>query len=303
MQYILKKRALYLAVIFTAFSFSQAEAQIWGSLKNAIKKKAEEVVTKEIGGKPAEKSKKSKQEKTKTASNQGNSQKQIPASIGKPSSLDIVGLKLGMTPDQVVDFLKKRNKDFKIDKRVSKKSRFMQSGYVALIKASRPDNRESIEVVFSDPISKNLSVAIWRKVKFEAGQQPTTKAVKEGLIKKYGTPSSTTTSSRLVWLFNSNDTVIKNKRKPNVMMCIMGSLNQGISLKWINDMINPKCGRFARTKVSGGDVARGFYVMLTDTRLIAENFARTEKYIADQKASEAQKRKEKASKVKVDTDF
>ncbi|MBL4802169.1 MAG: hypothetical protein JKY45_09755, partial [Emcibacter sp.] len=71
MKFRSKIRYIFLALIVTTFSFSQAEAQLWGKLKNAVKNKAEDVVKEEVNKKVSATSEKTKadEEKKKTVQN------------------------------------------------------------------------------------------------------------------------------------------------------------------------------------------------------------------------------------------
>jgi|GEM_PF-3507059 len=305
MQYILKKRALYLAVIFTAFSFSQAEAQLWGKLKDAVKKKAEEVVTEKVGGKPKQTTKETKNQevqgqKPKSVSVQNDVYEEYTANSIAKNSPDVVGLKLGMTPEQIISALKARNKDFKIkiDRHLKNKSPddgLRDFEYVVSLTARSP-NGENFVVSFSAPPNENFSTYIRRGVSFDENNRPLLKNVIAGLTKKYGPVTNQIFSKK--WLYRMNGELVdKNSKIPR--SCAR--------LKFYASTIKPlTCNYYVVVLQAGGDekdIISGIGVELRNPYLQVRSSEKTRKYVVGLKEAAIKKRKEEANKVKVDTDF
>ena len=112
------------------------------------------------------------------------------------SDVDIIGLKLGMTQDQVMAVLKKHNKDVDItfsEFKVTANERKQMAeipDHVTAINAAIGDARyapyEIIIIRFSSPPSNNTVNEIVRSVRF--AQDILTDTVATALIEKYGTP-------------------------------------------------------------------------------------------------------------------
>ena len=228
-----RTRYIFLAIICTIFSVSQAEAQLWGKLKNAVKDKAEEAVKKEVTKKAPQSSEKEKpadkkQKKAQTASVKTTTQKQaentqkysptmVTYQTGTPNGdLDIIGLRLGMSPSQAEAVLKAHNSDYRImytraklygDYRLPKdgeraKNEIPGSNYVSTISASDEGFRlrkkgTHITLRFATPPSKNKLLYIKKQTIFQdAG--PTVKAYNKAFVKKYGDEFYSTNAARKI---------------------------------------------------------------------------------------------------------
>ncbi len=205
-----KIRYILLAIVFTTFSFSHAEAQFWNKLKDTAKNKAEEIAKEKISAKAkSQKKKTASKEKTQTASVKTNPPKKSAAIVtyqtGTPNGdLDIVGLRLGMSPSQAEAALKAHNSDYRItykraklygDRRLAKEgerttNEIPNSDYVNTINASDEGFRSKqkgthILLSFAKPPSKNKLLYIKKKTIFQdAG--PTVEAYEKAFVKKYG---------------------------------------------------------------------------------------------------------------------
>lgn len=125
------------------------------------------------------------------------------------SEIDIVGLKLGMTQNQVIAALKKHNKDLDIKIREFKRTSAQRKqgaylpdhvqGIVAKIGLNRPYDR--ITIWFSVPPSNNAVNKIDRWVAF--AEDILTDTVVTALKEKYGTPTSERGS--LLWDYTKGD--------------------------------------------------------------------------------------------------
>lgn len=299
-----KSFRIFLAVILTIFVSSQAEAQLWGKLKSAVKKKAEEVVTKEVSEKPQKTAKETKNQEVlwqepKSVSVQNDVYEEYTANSIAKNSPDIVGLKLGMTPDQIVSALKARNKDFKIETRLHSQNRnnekiLRDHEYVESLTARSP-NGEFLSVRFSAPPNENFSTYIRRGVSFDENNRPLSKNVIAGLTKKYGPVTNQILSRK--WLYRMNGELVdKNSKIPRscARLRFSGGTYKSMS-----------CNYYVVVAQAGEekDIISGLMVSLRNPYLQARSSEKTEKYIVDLKEAAIKKRNEDASKVKVDIDF
>lgn len=194
-----RTRYLCLTVIFTLFSVSIAEAQIWGKLKDVVNNKVEEVVTKEVAKQVNQTPEKSKKDNisTPTIQNNNNASKATYETGTANSDIDIIGLKLGMTQDQVIAALKKHNKDvditfneFKVTPSARKQNAEIPDHLQAIdarIGDIRTSPNETIIIRFSGPPANNTVNEIVRSVIF--AEDILTDTVVNALKEKYGAPT------------------------------------------------------------------------------------------------------------------
>lgn len=111
-----------------------------------------------------------------------------------PVSADIVGLRLGMTPDEVRQAIREHDKNFKVNEQQASLQGLPGSTFLSQV-AGGLDKRlpigplDSIGVHFPPPPHKSQAMFIHRFTGFEQGNQPLITAIQDALIKKYGTPS------------------------------------------------------------------------------------------------------------------
>jgi hypothetical protein len=111
------------------------------------------------------------------------------------SSLDIAGLKLGMSRDDVVSSLKKYKENFKFKYNNDKLNLPESHEYLNSISAESISREEFLKsygefftVSFYSPPNKNLVSKIQRETKFAQGDKPTFEALLKFLKDKYGSP-------------------------------------------------------------------------------------------------------------------
>ena len=241
-----RARYIFLAIIFTMFSFSQAEAQLWGKLKSAVKDKAEKAVKKEVTKKAPQSSDKEKstaknQKKAQTASVKSTAQKQAantqknPPTIvtyqtGTPNGdLDIIGLRLGMSPSQAEAVLKAHNSDYKINYKKRSLHGIPNSDYVAHINASDEAFRSrkrgtNITLHFAPHPSKNKLLHISKATSYQ-NTGPTVEAFNKAFAKKYGNEFYSTKAAAKV-------TAAENAKSP--MFIAMPETNNDIKIIRLN---------------------------------------------------------------------
>lgn len=150
-----------------------------------------------------------------------------PAKVGR--DFDIVGVKLGMTPDQVVSALKAHKQDVQIEytHHKSRSSSYHIHGitptpqlpdHLKMIFASVNGNAESIQIEFAEPPASNVVRSVERLNKFDRSAMPSGSNLKAALENKYGTPILEK-GSELTW--NNLD------RNANLQRQCLMSINNG----------------------------------------------------------------------------
>lgn len=109
-------------------------------------------------------------------------------------NVDIVGLRLGMTPEEVRKTIREHDKTFRVnEQRASLQDlpgvTFLSEVTAALDRRLPVGALDSIGVHFPPPPHKSQAIFINRFKGFEEGTLPLVTTIKDGLIKKYGTPS------------------------------------------------------------------------------------------------------------------
>jgi hypothetical protein len=254
-----KLHQISLASIFICFFVPQVQAGFWDDAVNKVKSVTEDVIKDTVGDMannddkspdsppkaststaPEEKKqsvKSSTATETSSAASNVQSAPVTETTASQSSDIDIIGLKLGMTQDQVIAALKKHNKDFDIrtSEKKSQKSG-PESDLVAELRQSTaalncigaeergelcgdqiPDHvisvnasiksmgiaKETLAIEYSTPPSKNVVKRISRRIGL--GSNGTLKTtVLTALTKKYGPPTNKGLHE-LVWNFTNND--------------------------------------------------------------------------------------------------
>ena len=231
-----RTRYIFLAIICTIFSVSQAEAQLWGKLKSAVKKEVTKKVTESTEKKTTEKKQKSQTTSVKSNAQKqaANPQKHSPTMVtyqtGTPNGdLDIIGLRLGMSPSQAEAALKAHNSDYKVTYRKRRLHGIPNSDYVAQINASDEAFRSrqggtNIILHFAPPPSKNKLLHISKATTYlDTG--PTVEAFNKAFAKKYGTEFYSTNAATKV-------TAAENAKNP--MYIAMPETNNDIKVIRLN---------------------------------------------------------------------
>ncbi len=284
-----KSRQISLASLCIYFFIPQVQAGFWDDVANKAKSVTEEVIKDTAGDmtnnddqssdssstvstsaaaeekKQEVKSSASTETSSAVASVQTTSVTETTAS--QSSDVDIIGLKLGMTQDQVIAALKKHNKDFDItfsESKVTSNERKQDAhlpDHLLAIDArmadihSRPN--ETIIIRFSRPPSNNTVNEIVRSVSF--AQDILTDTVVSALKEKYGTP--TPKPRMLVWDFSANS----NKNSNCHMMAYMGNQDRfyktacsGMELIAIINTSNEILGGLQTALIDHGEIKRQF---------------------------------------------
>jgi hypothetical protein len=140
--------------------------------------------------------------------------KKIAATV--PSNLDVLGIKLGMTPQQATAAIKAANPNLKIDILTTRLQRPGVPGFVRVprwmvahtVGASptsfyqKDGSAEVIGIEFTTPPSHSVVAKIVRQVTFPTSQPVMASNLIDALHKKYGENESTV--SERVWVFDAN---------------------------------------------------------------------------------------------------
>ncbi|MGK0499098.1 MAG: hypothetical protein ACJAYG_000729 [Oceanicoccus sp.] len=231
-----KFRQFSLASIFICFFIPQAQAGFWDDAVNKVKSATEEVISDtvdDMANKDETSSDSSAKESSSTASEEKKQAVKKPASTETPSAVadvqsttvtettasqhsdvDIVGLKLGMTQDQVIAALKNHNKSVDITFKEFKVTPNDRKQYASLpdhVQAidarignyTRPN--ETIIIRFSSPPTNSTVNEIVRSATFS--QDILADTVISALKEKYGMPpkkGTFTWGNNGDWGINSN---------------------------------------------------------------------------------------------------
>ena len=199
-----KTHQISLASIFICVFTLQIQAGSWDDIKNKATNAAKQVMdetVQEVDGNTS-----AQQEPAETISNQkkaphvkAQESAEYVLSEKRKHDFDIVGLKLGMTSDQVVKALNSHNKDVQIQytrfehKPVPAAIAHLVSPnlpeHLQMIFASVNGNAESITIEFAEPPSDNVVRRIERMNKFDRNAMPSTDNVTSALKNKYGPPT------------------------------------------------------------------------------------------------------------------
>ena len=307
-----------LTILFTIFMLLNGQlvnASLWGDIKKTTKSKnpLKQVLT-SPKKKPSEKKIKSS---TKQQQPEQSSTKAQSHNSGKSTykgKLDIVGLELGMTVEQVISVLKKRNSSYKITTRKhernnSRSDMLRNSEYVTSILATLPNNKEVIVISFPHPPSK-LSSAIKRTVYFKEGKKPLYQSVKKSLESKYGLSLyQMGMPHRRYWFYDQEENLRAEflKKEANNLNVMSQTTRCGASLSNNNNTgydraftsLDEVCGLMILANIYADNVdnsVSSIRTILSDGILIKNNSKKYWGYKNQLKTEEIQKKKEKAKK-------
>lgn len=143
----------------------------------------------------------------------------IDTQSAKPADLSVYGVKLGMSPDETRDALRKRSATFRF-KEVREPVERLRGGEVfSMLQAELPERiaagpLERFHVHYALPPEQPRAVCVQRFGVFEPGREPSIADVKASLIKKYGEPSAVserTGDLTLVWAHTPDGAVMADK--------------------------------------------------------------------------------------------
>ena len=301
-----------LASIFICFFIPQVQGGFWDDTVKKVKTATEDIITDTANGMTnnndkssdsssrvntgtvLEEKKQTVKNSTVTETSSAVASVQTPSvtetAVSQHSDVDIIGLKLGMTQDQVVAALKKHNKDFDItfsESKVTANERKQDAhlpDHLQVIEArmgnihTRPN--ETIIVRFSSPPSNNTVNEIVREVTFS--QDTLSDTVVTALKEKYGTP--TPKQGMLLWGFSINN---EGSVCPHMMPYFghQGHYHQsdcsGIELI---AMVN-----------TSQEISRGLTTVLIDHGEIKRQYLASHEYVAQLREERRQEKIKKAS--------
>jgi hypothetical protein len=153
--------------------------------------------------------------------------KKIAASL---DYLDIVGIKLGMTPQQAVAAIKAHNANLKIDTLYARLEHPTAPGTFERIPLwisarSLPQqnaSQETIGLEFTTPPNRPLLAKVVRYVRFPNGQPVVKTTLVDSLDKKYGAENGVFNANRL-WIFDANAKPVTRFLTPAERMCDPGN--------------------------------------------------------------------------------
>lgn len=118
------------------------------------------------------------------------------------SSMDVIGLRLGMTPQNAKAALQAHNTRMRIEEKYDQLSQVPNSKYLRHISATT-NRGEQIFIEFAPPPHAPVAVKLSRTTQYAAGARPTLAKTLQALEQKYRTPTlnnNNTTVHQLSWL-------------------------------------------------------------------------------------------------------
>lgn len=225
--------------------------------------------------------------------------KMTPGPVEMP---DVVGLRLGMTPEEAITVLKGRNKAYVIEtvmfseRQKSPMTTQMGSYFVdsvSYVRGYLPDNSEVISVVFPAHPAESLSQGIDRIVTYSS-EGPLKQNVIDAVHGKYGARES------LFWQFDKNYHLLDyDLMSAHAYGATCGSVAMWNSRRGLTSTygMDKKCQTFLRIDIKGtDDIVTGIRTILIDGPKSNENLAKTHQYIADAKERDKQTSQNAAAK-------
>ena len=143
-----------------------------------------------------------------------------PANTGVASDIDIIGLRLGMTVQEVKAALLGYDANLQLGEKYSQLPRLKDSKYLHMISATSRSG-EQVMLEFAAPPHASTVVKIMRQARYREGAQPMLSRTLQALKQKYGEPSldknDNAVTRQLVWLHD---------RKGNKMATLSAELEQ-----------------------------------------------------------------------------
>jgi hypothetical protein len=342
-----KLHQISLASIFICFFVPQVQAGFWDDAVNKVKSTTEKVIKDTADGMSSNDDKssdspskaststapeeKKQAVKSSTATEKSSAASNVQSApvtettASQSSDIDIIGLKLGMTQDQVIAALKKHNKDFDISTSEKKSQKSgPESDLVAEFRQSTaalncigaeergelcgdqiPDHvisvnasiksmgvaKETLAIEYFTPPSKNVVKRISRRIGL--GSNGTLKTtVLTAITKKYGPPTNKGWQV-LVWNFTNNDDSTISK-KCNAE--IDGSIKRNKYWQGIGNTAD--CGLVLTMEVNANNsgVVHQMSSVLVDYSVLRRDKLELEKFRVQKLKEREEKNKNNASK-------
>ncbi len=221
---------------------------------------------------------------------------------------DIVGLRLGMTADEIRLELRNHSKEMRITEERGTLTDLPGVSFVRRVLGSLerggPNGpMDAIGVHFPPPPSKPVAIFIDRWTGFEEGKQPLFSSMRDGLVKKYGTPSLVRESgpkTYMTWAFRPSGDQIVGSTVESTCPRINPIAPQSTENVFFYDAIKADdCGltiyaelsRNAVGRASWGPLATYLTIYMIDASAFANMRAATRSYVD-------QGMRDSASKVK-----
>ena len=306
-----------LASIFICFFIPQVQAGFWDDAVNKAKTTAKEIVDETVdkvtSDTPSDTTD-TAPEDTSSKTNANTSTRTAPAIANVQSKVkhsrpvdatDIIGLSIGMTPQEVISVLKNRGLII-TGQRINEAHNSWLSGhefttYIVANSQKRRGNTERVTVSFSAPPAKNLVQAIFRGQKFKKGNEKLSDSISKALINKYGQPSYQNKNSNLIWAFDKKSMHYFSSKE--VTGCTdITQINEHSMEGSLGRMSNQSCNHSIISARVGNstDFTNRIYTSLVDYPTIFTNQRRTKKYNETLIEAKAKKRREEAEKQEID---
>jgi len=165
---------------------------------------------------------------------------------GTSNSMDVIGLRLGMTAQKTKLALQKYDVTMRIQEQYSQLPGVPNSRYLQRISAIS-NTGEQVVMEFSPPPREPIVVRLTRTTKYAGGARPSLVATLQALRQKYGVPTMESNKSRMYtsfWLQNRTGNKITPASAVQAQRCIQASrisVNQLIASQQQGKVMT-KCG-------------------------------------------------------------